>query len=62
MVEKGEVKLDDPVRLLLPKEWTLPKRGEREITLLDLATHTSGLPENPPNLIRAVIKRRVNQS
>ncbi len=55
MVERGELKLDDPVRLLLPKEWTLPKRGEREITLLDLATHTSGLPENPPNLLRAFL-------
>ena len=55
MVERGELKLDEPVRLLLPKEWTLPKRGEREITLLDLATHTSGLPENPPNLLRAFL-------
>ena len=56
MVESGEVKLDDPVRLLLPTEWTMPKRGAREVTLLELATHSSGLPENPPNLVRALIK------
>lgn len=56
MVRRGELTLDEPVRTLLPKEWTLPNRGEREITLLDLATHTSGLPENPPNLIRSIIK------
>ena len=49
-VERGEVKLDDPVRALLPADWPVPRRGEREITLLELATHTSGLPNNPPNL------------
>jgi D-alanyl-D-alanine-carboxypeptidase/D-alanyl-D-alanine-endopeptidase len=54
-VERGEVKLDDPARALLPAGWPVPRRGEREITLLELATHTSGLPDNPPNLMRALI-------
>jgi len=56
MVEKGEVKLDDPVRLHLPAGFVVPRRGNREITLLELATHTSGLPENPPGLLQAIIK------
>jgi len=61
MLESGEVKLDDPVRLFLPKEWTLPKRGDREITLFELATHSSGLPGNPPNLVRALLKDKTIQ-
>jgi CubicO group peptidase (beta-lactamase class C family) len=55
LVERKQAQLDDPVRTLLPDDWQLPKRGEREITLLELATHTSGLPNNPPNLVRALI-------
>lgn len=50
MVERGEVTLDDPVRKYLPSGVTVPSRGRREITLSDLATHTSGLPRDPPNL------------
>jgi D-alanyl-D-alanine-carboxypeptidase/D-alanyl-D-alanine-endopeptidase len=49
MVEDGEVKLDDPVQLHLPKEIVVPRRGMQEITLLELVTHRSGLPRNPPN-------------
>ena len=49
MVQKGEVALDDPVSKYLPKTVTLPMRGKKEITLLDLATHTSGLPRMPSN-------------
>jgi CubicO group peptidase (beta-lactamase class C family) len=54
LVEQKQVQLDDPARTLLPDDWQLLKRGEREITLVELATHTSGLPENPPNLMRAL--------
>jgi D-alanyl-D-alanine-carboxypeptidase/D-alanyl-D-alanine-endopeptidase len=50
MVEHGEVALDDPVRKYLPPLVTMPSRGNRHITLADLATHTSGLPRNPGNL------------
>lgn len=50
MVKKGEVKLEDPVAKYLPKSVRMPSRGGKEITLADLATHTSGLPRMPDNL------------
>jgi CubicO group peptidase (beta-lactamase class C family) len=51
MASKGEVKLDDPVVRYLPAgSVRLPERGGRRISLLDLATHTSGLPLRPGNL------------
>lgn len=49
MVEQGLVRLDQPVRELLPPG-TVEKPAGREITLLDLATHHSGLPPMPDNL------------
>lgn len=50
MVARGEVALHDPVSTYLPDEVTVPSRGGRQITLLNLATHRSGLPrsERPP--------------
>ena len=50
-VERGEMKLDDPVAKYLPKSVRMPAHGGKEITLLDLATHTSGLPFNPDNML-----------
>ena len=50
MVAKGEVKLDDPVAKYLPKEVKVPERNGKQITLLDLSTHFSGLPSVPGNL------------
>jgi D-alanyl-D-alanine-carboxypeptidase/D-alanyl-D-alanine-endopeptidase len=47
MVRRGEVGLDDPVSRHLPSDFKLPLRDGREITLADLATHTSGLPRWP---------------
>jgi len=47
MVKRGEVGLDDPLGLYLPV--AIPSLGGRNITLLDLATHTSGLPPIPAN-------------
>lgn len=47
MVRRGEVSLNDPVAKYLPPEVKVPSRGGRQITLLDLATHTSGLPRVP---------------
>jgi D-alanyl-D-alanine-carboxypeptidase/D-alanyl-D-alanine-endopeptidase len=47
MVGRGEVALDDPVQKLLPKDVRVPARGDRQITLLDLATASSGLPRLP---------------
>lgn len=49
MVQRGEVKLSDPVAKYLPEGVKLPERGERVITLVDLSTHTSGLPRMPSN-------------
>ena len=48
MVEQGKVRLDEPVRELLPPG-TVAKPPGREITLLDLATQHSGLPQMPDN-------------
>ena len=47
MVARGEVALDDPVSKYLPQEVRMPRRGGRDITLQDLATHTSALPRLP---------------
>ncbi len=49
MVQHGEVALTDPVAKYLPPEVKMPERGGRQITLQDLATHTSGLPRMPSN-------------
>lgn len=50
-VRRGEVSLDDPVADWLPDSVTVPSRDGRAITLLDLATHRSGLPSLPTNYI-----------
>ena len=50
MLERGEMKLDDPVAEYLPKSVRVPTRNGRQITLFHLVTHTSGLPRNPENL------------
>lgn len=50
MVERGEVKLDDPVSKFLPPSVTVPSRNGRQITLLDLSMQISGLPRLPDNM------------
>jgi CubicO group peptidase (beta-lactamase class C family) len=52
MVAQGKVKLDEPVRELLPPGTVARPRGA-EITLLDLVTQHSGLPRLPDNLAPA---------
>src|SRR5687767_11534886 len=49
MVDRGEVRLGDAVSQYLPKSVKVPARGGHEITLLDLATQSSGLPRMPKN-------------
>jgi CubicO group peptidase (beta-lactamase class C family) len=49
MAQRGEVRLDDPIAKYLPASVKMPERGGRQITLVDLATHTSGLPRMPEN-------------
>lgn len=50
LARRGKVKLDEPVQALLPKGVKAPKRGDKQITLAHLSTHTSGLPRLPGNL------------
>jgi CubicO group peptidase (beta-lactamase class C family) len=50
MVQRGQVALTDPVSKCLPAGVTVPQRNGKQITLQDLATHTSGLPRLPSNL------------
>ena len=48
-VRRGEVALTDPVSKYLPPNVKVSERGGKKITLVDLATHTSGLPNMPTN-------------
>src|SRR5580693_8598518 len=50
MVSRKEVSLDDPADRYLPEHVRMPERSGQPITLLDLATHSSGLPTVPSNL------------
>jgi D-alanyl-D-alanine-carboxypeptidase/D-alanyl-D-alanine-endopeptidase len=51
MVLRGEVRLDQPIAELLPEGVTPPAfAADQPITLLQLATHTSGLPRLPDNM------------
>jgi serine-type D-Ala-D-Ala carboxypeptidase/endopeptidase len=49
MVDKGLVKLDDPIEKYLPSYVAVPQYKDHKITIEDLATHRSGLPEFPGN-------------
>jgi D-alanyl-D-alanine-carboxypeptidase/D-alanyl-D-alanine-endopeptidase len=49
MAQRGEVKLDDPIAKYVPSTAKIPERGGKQITLVDLATHTSGLQRMPAN-------------
>ena len=50
MAERGALRLEDPVQRYLPDGVRAPEKDGRAITLLDLATQTSGLPRLPDNL------------
>jgi serine-type D-Ala-D-Ala carboxypeptidase/endopeptidase len=47
MAGKNELTLKDPVAKYLPAGFKIPARNGKNISLLDLATHTSGLPFMP---------------
>ncbi len=49
MVNKGLIKLDDPIEKYLPSYVIVPQYNGHKITIEDLATHTSGLREFPDN-------------
>jgi serine-type D-Ala-D-Ala carboxypeptidase/endopeptidase len=46
MVARGQMNLDDPVAKYLPAAAKVPSHGGKQITLMDLATHMSGLPRD----------------
>jgi len=50
MVDRGEVKLDDPVAKHLRAGVKVPERNGKVITLIDLSTQSSGLPRLPDNM------------
>ena len=52
MVKQGLVNLDDPIGKYLPATVKVPTYNGHKITLEDLATHTSGLPDFPAGWIR----------
>ena len=56
MVHDKLVSLDEPIRDLLPEVPDFPA----EITLLHLATHTSGLPRLPSNIIWSILRHPRN--
>jgi CubicO group peptidase (beta-lactamase class C family) len=47
-VQRGLVALDDPLQKWVPPNVRVPSFDGRAITLEDLATHTAGLPDDPP--------------
>ena len=55
MIERGEMKLDDPVQKYLPNSVKMPTYQGKEITLLHLATHTSGLPRDDDGQLYAFL-------
>lgn len=55
-VTRGEVALEQPLSCAFPAAASHP--SGRPIRLVDLATHTSGLPRLPPGLVRQARKER----
>jgi CubicO group peptidase (beta-lactamase class C family) len=51
LVNEGQVKLEDPISRFLPEGATAPQKDGREICLVHLATHSSGLPRLPDDLL-----------
>jgi CubicO group peptidase (beta-lactamase class C family) len=53
-VLRGEVKLDDPVQKFMPGDVKIPRgKDGKEVTLLNLTTHSSGLARMPSNFAPA---------
>ncbi|MBD9649629.1 serine hydrolase [Ensifer sp. ENS09] len=52
-MEKGTLSFGTPVATLLPERVIMPEDKQTPITLGDLATHMSGLPRLPSNLVPA---------
>lgn len=52
-VEDGKLSPQDRLSKLLPADVRVPEKDGKPITLIQLATHTSGLPRLPSNMTRA---------
>ena len=50
MANRGSLKLDSAVSTCVPDGVKIPQHAGKQITFLDLVTHTSGLPLRPTNL------------
>ena len=57
MAARGDVRYDDPIDRYLPADAAPGYPYERPITLLHLATHTSGLPRLPVGFTPAAVPR-----
>jgi D-alanyl-D-alanine-carboxypeptidase/D-alanyl-D-alanine-endopeptidase len=55
--DRGLVEVDEPLQALLPSTARMPAGGH-EITLAQLASHSSGLPRMPPGVPPIVLGRR----
>ena len=55
MIERRELTPDDVIDKYLPDSVRAPTRNQKRITLIDLATHTSGLPRIPDNMPNCTI-------
>lgn len=51
LIIKGKLKADDPVENYLPDSLKIPSFMNTRITFADLASHTSGLPRMPDNIV-----------
>jgi CubicO group peptidase (beta-lactamase class C family) len=60
LAEEGIVGLYDPLASYLPSSLRVPTRGERQITLGDLASHTGGLPRDPKGTLGRWLRHRHN--
>jgi D-alanyl-D-alanine-carboxypeptidase/D-alanyl-D-alanine-endopeptidase len=58
MCEEGEVALSDPLSKFIPRSAAIG--NARQITLLDLATHTARLPRVPRNLVVEALRNRAD--
>ena len=52
IAKDGLINLTDPVKKFLPSSVHVPTHDNTELTLIDLASHLSGLPRIPSNLVR----------
>ena len=59
---RNKVRLDDPISKFLPKDVKTPTRNGKEISLLNLATHTSGMPPFPDNYDQQTFDNRYTVS